>query len=93
MLRLLVMIAAAVWFAAALGMALWDAASWPMLAMAALVLLGTVFERFYYRGAVAAPDAPGWQPTAERFLDEETGRPVTVWYNPKTGERRYVDEG
>jgi hypothetical protein len=93
MLRRLVMIAAALWFAAAVAMALWDATSWPMLVMAALFLFGTVFERFYYRGAEASPDAPGWRPTAERFLDEETGRLVTVWFNPGTGERRYVDAG
>jgi hypothetical protein len=37
-------------------------------------------------------DAPGagWTKTAERFIDDETGESVTVWLEPKTGERRYV---
>ena len=34
-----------------------------------------------------------WQPTAEKFIDDESGRPVTVWFNPKTGARRYVEAG
>ena len=91
MLRLIVMIAAALWFCVAAAITLWDAGAWPMLAMASLLLLGTVGERFYYRGSEAASDMAGWQPTAERFLDEESGRLVTVWFNPTTGERRYVE--
>ena len=91
MLRLLVTVAAALWFAAAVAMTLWDATAWPMLVAAGLLLLGTLFERFHYRGAGTPPDAAGWQPTAERFLDEESGRLVVVWFNPATGERRYVD--
>lgn len=91
MLRLVVMIAAALWFCAATAMTLWDVGAWPMLAMAALLLLGTIGERFYYRGATASLDTAEWQPTAERFLDEESGRLVTVWFNPRTGERRYVE--
>ncbi|WP_137862638.1 MULTISPECIES: hypothetical protein [unclassified Sphingomonas] len=91
MLRLAVTVVAVLWFAAAVAMTVWDAAGWPMLAMAAVLLLGTLFERFHYRGADSPLDAPGWRPTAERFLDEETGRLVTIWYNPITGERRYVD--
>lgn len=92
MLRLLVMIGAALWFCAAAAMTLWDATAWPMLVMASLLLLGTIGERFYYRGSAAAtPDASGWQATKERFLDEESGRLVTVWFNAQTGERRYVE--
>ena len=36
---------------------------------------------------------PGWAPTAERFRDTESGAMVTVWFNAKTGERRYVEAG
>jgi hypothetical protein len=66
-----------------------DLAAWPMLLAAGLFVAGTVFERFYYRGSDALDG--DWQPTSEKFLDEESGRPVTVWFNPKTGARRYVD--
>ena len=37
----------------------------------------------------AAPEE-GWQQTDERFIDPESGQPVQVFYNPRTGERRYV---
>ena len=55
----------------------------------ALFVAGSLFERFHYRGS----DELGgnWQPTSERFLDERSGRPVTVWFNPRTGARRYVE--
>lgn len=66
-----------------------DPAAWPMLLAAGLLVAGTVFERFYYRGSEA--QGGDWQPTAEKFLDEESGRPVTVWFNPRTGARCYVD--
>ncbi len=93
MLRLAVMVLAALGFAIAVALFLWDAASWPMLAVASVFLLGTAYERFYYRGAERPLDPAQWQPTAERFRDEESGRLVTVWFNSGTGERRYIDAG
>ncbi len=66
-----------------------DAGAWPMLLVALLFAAGTVFERFHYRGSEAANG--DWQPTNEKFIDDESGRPVTVWFNPGTGARRYVD--
>jgi hypothetical protein len=66
--------------------------AWAMLIFPAIVVGGIVFERFHYRGN-ATDAAPGdWRPTNERFLDDETGRPVVVWFNPTTGERKYVEE-
>jgi hypothetical protein len=57
----------------------------------ALVLcLALVIERWRYRGLAGARPGPGWEETGERFLDPETGRLVTVWFHPATGERRYV---
>jgi hypothetical protein len=35
---------------------------------------------------------PGWDRTAEKFADPRTGQTVIVYYNPRTGERRYVAE-
>jgi len=61
------------------------------LAVAGLVLTaGIVFERGRYKPA--APDRPGpdWVATDERFVDPASGETVTVFYQPTTGERRYV---
>jgi hypothetical protein len=67
-----------------------------------------VFERMRYRSESAEPDAQpptraggdpagtalprGFQRTEERFLDPSTGVLMRVWFDPATGERRYVPE-
>jgi hypothetical protein len=56
-----------------------------------VIVLGTVFERWRYRPNGARPGA-GWEPTAERFHDPQTGKTVQVFYDPRSGERRYVSE-
>ncbi|MCW3847225.1 hypothetical protein OF829_08225 [Sphingomonas sp. LB-2] len=89
MLRSIVLIAAGIMLLCALTLAGQDPGAWPMAAMAALFVAGTLFERFHYRGSTELDG--DWQPTSERFIDEESGRPVTVWFNPRTGARRYVD--
>ena len=71
-------------------------AGWPVplvvwLALIGLALIaGIVFERGRYKPA--APDRPGpdWVATDERFVDPASGETVTVFYQPTTGERRYV---
>lgn len=66
--------------------------AWPTLAVALVLLAGVVFERRRYGAAQAtAPTGDDWQPTPERFIDE-TGTPVRVWFNAKTGARRYVGD-
>ena len=56
---------------------------------AAVLLFAVLFERGrYWPPASSGP----WVPSAERFQDPATGRWVRVEYNPRTGERRYVDE-
>lgn len=67
-------------------------AAWPFLLGVAVLAVGVFYERTLSRGG-AAPVGPGWQPTAERFRDQESGAMVTVWYNARTGERRYVEDG
>lgn len=54
----------------------------------ALVLIGTFFEG-RYRGRRAG--GSGWQDTSERFVDPTSGKLIEVRYNPRTGERAYVD--
>ena len=61
------------------------------LGMGALIVLGTAFERWRYRPQQGRPGA-GWEATGERFEDPQTGRTVQVFYDPRSGERRYVSE-
>jgi hypothetical protein len=63
-----------------------------MLAVWAVIFLGGLaVERWRYKKLLgAAPPGPDWQATEERFVDPETGRLVTVYFQPATGERRYI---
>ncbi|MBV9330159.1 MAG: hypothetical protein JOZ55_01250 [Alphaproteobacteria bacterium] len=56
-----------------------------------ILLAGTLFERVVYKPVVAQGEARGVR-TAERFIDETTGKPVTVYVDPATGERSYAEE-
>ena len=58
----------------------------------AVLVLGIAFERVIYKPIDSARPGPGWERTQERFMDEATGKPVTVYIEPKTGERAYVQE-
>ena len=66
---------------------------WPvaleLAAVGVLVVIGTALERRVYRGIEPPPPGPDWQRTTERFRDPTSGRVVTVWFNARTGERRY----
>ena len=59
-------------------------------AWGAILAGGVLIERWRYRPLTADPPGPDWQATPERFVDPESGRLVTVFFNPATGERRYV---
>ena len=61
------------------------------LALGGVIVLGTVFERWRYRPGSARPGA-AWQPTGERFEDPQTGQTVQVYYDPGSGQRRYVSD-
>ena len=58
----------------------------------AIIIAGTVFERFRYKSLETKAPAGNWQRTTERFIDDETGVPVTVWLDPVTGERKDVQD-
>ena len=62
-----------------------------LFVLAALIVIGTVFER-RYRGSKAQAKGQ-WQATGEREVDHETGTILEVWYDPVSGERRYVPTG
>jgi hypothetical protein len=57
-----------------------------------VVVLGVVFERAIYKPLVSRPLGADWTRTPERFVDDATGRMVTVYVQPATGERKYVNE-
>jgi hypothetical protein len=61
------------------------------LALPGLLLIGAaLFERWRYKRLTGSRPGPGWVATDERFVDPESGKLVTVYYHPSTGERRYV---
>ncbi|WCM27501.1 hypothetical protein NDN01_00770 [Sphingomonas sp. QA11] len=91
MLRTFVLVVAMLFFTAALIGAVVDPAVWPSVIGAILLLAGILFERRRYGASQAKPTGSAWRETTERFVDDASGRPVTVWYNDATGERRYVD--
>lgn len=91
MLRTFVLVIAMLLFTAAVIGAVIDPAVWPTLIAATVVLVGIMLERRRYGASQAKPIGGGWRETSERFVDDASGRPVTVWYNDATGERRYVD--
>ena len=66
--------------------------AWPFLLAVAVLAVGVFYERTLSRGG-GAPRGVGWTPTAERFRDQESGAMVTVWFNARTGKRRYVEDG
>ena len=51
---------------------------------------GIVYERYRYKPIEPSPPGSGWVETTERFIDDETGEPVTVYVQSATGERKYV---
>lgn len=61
------------------------------LGLGGLIVLATLFERWRYRPTTGRPEAR-WEPTGERFEDPQTGETVQVFYDPRSGERRYVSD-
>jgi len=57
----------------------------------AVITIGFVFERWQYRRSHSHKPGIGWQLTGERFVDPGSGAMTEVWFEPKTGERRYVE--
>lgn len=65
----------------------------PALILGCVIAITAIVEPVYGK-LVGRPSRPGnWRPTGEKFVDPETGRLVEVWFEPDTGERRYVDAG
>lgn len=74
------------------GIALWNYGGGPaLLIVGVLAILTALLEPIYGR-ASGKPVDGDWRSTDEKFVDPETGKLVTVWFDPETGERRYVEE-
>jgi hypothetical protein len=64
----------------------------PLVILPGLLVIVLLCERFLYKPILDVPPGAGWQRTPERFQDPKSGRIIVVFYNPRTGERRYVAE-
>lgn len=65
-----------------------DPAGRPLSIWGGLMLLAVLLERWRYV-ASRGPLTGDWVRTEERFVDPESGETMRVFYNPKSGERRY----
>lgn len=77
---------------ALLGALFWSNGGGSMMVIFGLVILITAALEPVYGRPGGRPIGGPWQPTDERFVDPESGKLVTVWFNPGSGERRYVEE-
>ena len=75
------------------GIVLWIEGAGPFLLILGIVVALTAALEPIYGRAAAKPVNSGWRPTDEKFVDPDTGQVVTVWFDPDTGERRYVGDG
>lgn len=63
------------------------------LVWGAIIVFGIIYERVAYKTIVdKVPDGTGWSRTSERFIDDKSGKTITVYVKPLTGERAYVAE-
>jgi hypothetical protein len=62
----------------------------PFAVAPCILLFGLLCERYLYKPIRPDPPGPGWDRTAEKFADPRSGQIVVVYYNARTGERRYV---
>ncbi len=69
-----------------------DPPAYTLLIWGAILLAAVVYERFRYKLLARAQPGADWERTSERFVDAESGKLVTVYVQPQTGERQYVEE-
>jgi hypothetical protein len=66
--------------------------AWPAAVIGGLIVIGVLAERVIYKPLSQRAPA-GWERTGERFVDDATGKTVEVFYDPKSGQRQYVERG
>ena len=69
-----------------------DPPAYTLLIWGTILLAAIVYERFRYKPLELTAPSNGWQRTTERFVDPDSGKTVTVYLQPGTGERQYVEE-
>ena len=89
-LRTIALAVALVILAFAIFGALFDPGVWPFVGVVAVVCAALAFERRHYGTAQLEFPDQDWHETSEQFIDDASGELVRVWFNPATGERRYV---
>ncbi|HET9628639.1 MAG TPA: hypothetical protein VFP14_04065 [Novosphingobium sp.] len=91
MLRIALLVLSGLAFAAALA-GLWPEGrdSWAPAVVTGIVFLGIALENFRYKRLQRDIPGAGWEATGERFIDPESGETVAVYFDPASGERRYV---
>jgi len=62
------------------------------LVWGAILVFGIVYEHYRYKKILDRPPGPDWVRSTERFVDDKSGKTVTVYVKPVTGERAYVAE-
>ena len=93
MLRKVVLaIALGVLIVSAVAVAAGRLGAWVPVCWGAIIAASLLFERYRYKPLTNGAPGPGWEKTAERFIDNESGRPVSVYIEKTTGERQYVLE-
>jgi hypothetical protein len=64
-----------------------------LIVWGAILVFGILYERYAYKTILTGlPGGKGWTRTPERFIDPKSGKTVTVYVKPITGERAYVAE-
>lgn len=76
----------------ACGFILWSFGGGPVVLILGILAFTTALLEPIYGRASAKPASNNWRATGEKFVDPESGRLVTVWFDPETGERRYVED-
>lgn len=69
-----------------------DPPAYTLLIWGAVLLGAIVYERFRYKPLSNRAPGADWQRTDERFVDPDSGKTVTVYLQPASGERQYVEE-
>ena len=93
MLRVSLLVVSGALLAGAASLALAGCALRPLLRLAVpgvILLFALLVEHWRYKPLKSRRPGPDWLATDERFVDPESGKLVTVFYKPSTGERRYV---
>ena len=61
-----------------------------LLVLGLMLTAGIVWERWQYKRTQTGKPDPNWTSTGERFVDPGSGQLTEVYYDPRNGERHYV---